>query len=251
MPASRVFGTGFIVSRQPNRFQPRIITASLLCQLLAGAICMMTYQKWKSCPDVSSQPEGTVGPETSPAAPPQPLHADHGDHDDITALYHAYSGGLVAALRKRFGDGPPDPEDVAQQAFEKLMKRPDRSDIRDLKAFLWRTARNTFLNGLDKENVRTRHDFEIEHLFFPSAGDESTPETVLEVKEELKAINDALRQMPEKRRHAFLLHKVEGLSISDVARRLRISRTPARKHIIRAAHEIEIYLSEKRRGRKP
>ena len=193
-----------------------------------------------------------IQPETSSAASPerQPTPDDRGDNADIAALYQAHSSGLVSALRKMFGNGPPDPEDVAQQAFEKLIERPDRSDIRNLKAFLWRTARNTFLKGLDKEKVRTRHDFEVEHLFFPSGGDESTPETVLEVKEELRAINEALRQMPEKRRHAFLLHKVEGLSISDVARRLDIARTPARKHITRAAHEIEVYLAEKQQGRK-
>ncbi|RMB11877.1 RNA polymerase sigma factor [Eilatimonas milleporae] len=170
-------------------------------------------------------------------------------NDDIEDLYKEHSSYLIASLRRMFGNGPPDPEDVAQQAFEKLMLRPDRSDIRDLRAFLWRTARNTFLNGLDRENTRTRHDFEVENLFFPSRGDNSTPEAVLEVKAELNAINQALRRMPEKRRHAFLLHKVEGLSVSDVARRLKISRTPTQKHITRAAHDIEIYLAERLRGR--
>lgn len=185
------------------------------------------------------------------------VHRDHayGDHADgadadIAALYRKHSGSLVLALRKMFGNGPPDPEDVAQQAFQKLIERPDRSDIRDLKAFLWRTARNAFLNGLDKEGVRTRHDFEIEHLFFPSRGDETTPETVLGVKEELRTINDALREMPAKRRHAFLLHKVEGLPVSEVARRLGIARTPARKHIMRAAHDIELRLAENQRRRR-
>ena len=170
-------------------------------------------------------------------------------HADVTALYKAYAGRLAASLRKTFGNGPPDPEDVAQQAFQKLIERPDRSDIRDLRAFLWRTARNTFLKAIRKEAVRTRYDFEVENLFFPARGDDSTPERVLEVKEELEAINEALRQMPEKRRDAFLLHKVEGLTVVEVARRLKISRTPAQKHITRAAQQIEVYLAEKKRGR--
>ena len=193
----------------------------------------------EACPEMSDSALSKCAPAAN----------DQNANDDINALYQEHGRSLVLALRKMFGNGPPDPEDVAQQAFQKLIERPDRSDIRDLKAFLWRTARNAFLNGLDREGVRSRYDFEIEHLFFPARGDKSTPETVLEVKEELKAINQALRQMPEKRRHAFLLHKVEGLSVSDVARRLNIARTPARKHIMRAAHEIELHLAERRRGR--
>ncbi|MEM9376634.1 MAG: sigma-70 family RNA polymerase sigma factor [Pseudomonadota bacterium] len=201
-------------------------------------------------PAVHASYEDTT--QTSNHAPAQhtETHAKPaGDHDDITALYRNHSGELIASLRKAFGPGPPDPEDVAQQAFQKLIERQDRTDIRDLKAFLWRTARNTFLKAVGKDGVRSRHDFEVEHLFFPARGDDSTPERVLEVKEELQAINEVLRQMPEKRRHAFLLHKVEGLSVAAVARRLGISRTPAQKHITRAAHQIETHLTEMQKGR--
>lgn len=171
------------------------------------------------------------------------------EHDDIKALYKDHLSELISSLRKAFGSGPPDPEDVAQQAFQKLIEREDRSDIRDLKAFLWRTARNTFLSAVSKSGIRSRYDFEVEHIFFPSRGDDSTPEKVLQVKEELQAINKVLRQMPEKRRYAFLLHKVEGLSVSAVARRLGISRTPTQKHITRAAHQIEVYLTQMQKER--
>lgn len=41
----------------------------------------------------------------------------------ITQLYQDYAHELTMAVRKTFGDGPPDPLDVTQQAFEKLMLR--------------------------------------------------------------------------------------------------------------------------------
>ncbi|MEO1406998.1 MAG: sigma-70 family RNA polymerase sigma factor [Pseudomonadota bacterium] len=181
--------------------------------------------------------------------PTGPPAKHHPQNDDIAELYCAHLDELVVSLRKAFGAGPPDPEDIAQQAFQKLIERGNRADIRNLKAFLWRIARNTLLKAVKKETVRSRHDFEIEHLFFPARGDESTPETVLAVKEELEAINEVLRQMPEKRRHAFLLHKIDGLSVAAVARRLGISRTPAQKHITRAASQIEEHLTEIQKGR--
>lgn len=179
---------------------------------------------------------------------PEPTTASRGRETecdgDVVELYRDHSRELVASLRKAFGSAPADAEDVAQQAFQKLIERGDRSDIRDLKAFLWRTARNTFLKALGRDGVRSRHDFEIEHLFFATRGDDASPERSVQVAEELKAINEVLRQMPEKRRHAFLLHKVDGLSVAAVARRLGISRTPAQKHINRAAHQIEVRLTE-------
>ncbi|MEM1261985.1 MAG: sigma-70 family RNA polymerase sigma factor [Pseudomonadota bacterium] len=169
---------------------------------------------------------------------------------EMATLFLDHSATLVRALRRTFGSGPPDPEDIAQQAFQKLVERQDRSDIRDLPAFLWRTARNAFLSALKRDGVRARYDYEVEQLYFPSRGDDLTPERVLEVREQLQSINDVLRQMPEKRRHAFLLHKVEGLSVAEVARRLDITRTPAQKHITRAAQQIDVFLAEKNKLRR-
>lgn len=171
-------------------------------------------------------------------------------HNDIAALYRDHAPALVASLRNTFGSGPPDPAEVAHQAFHKLIERKDCSDILNLKAFLWRTARNTFLKAIKKRHVRSHYDFEVEQIFFPTRGDNSTPEKVLEVEQELREINKVLRIMPEKRRHAFLLHKVEGLSVSAVARRLGISRTPAQKHITRAAHQIDLHLAAINRQKK-
>ena len=161
----------------------------------------------------------------------------------IDRLYRDHWVALVGSLRRTFGDGPPDPDDIAQQAFQKLIERDRLSDIRSIKGILWRTARNLMINAKRSRSTRTRYDFEIEHLYFPSRGVNSTPEAVLSANEELQAINEVLRAMPEKRRRAFILHRVEGLSVSEVARRLRLSRSPTDRHIRRAAEDIQMRLS--------
>ena len=161
----------------------------------------------------------------------------------IDRLYRDHWVALVGSLRRTFGDGPPDPDDIAQQAFQKLIERDRHSDIRSIKGFLWRTARTLMINAKRSRSTRTRYDFEIEHLYFPSRGVNSTPEAVLSANEELQAINEVLRAMPEKRRRAFILHRVEGLSVSEVARRLRLSRSPTDRLIRRAAEDIQMRLS--------
>ena len=127
---------------------------------------------------------------------------------------------LKAALLKSFGPGPPDPDDVIQQAFQNLMERSDREEINNVHAFLWRTARNIVLGFKRRNSAHAKYDFEIEQIFFPQRGENSPPESILIAKEELETINRALQHMPVKRRRAFILNKVEGLSVSEVARRL-------------------------------
>ena len=146
-------------------------------------------------------------------------------------------------LRRVFGDGPPDPDDIAQLAFQKLLERSDLSDIRNLKGFLWQTARNLVFKSKRDQEVRTRNSLEYEQLFFPSKGDDLGPERVISAREQIKLINEALRAMPERRRRAFVLHRIDGLSIAATARQLKIGPTAAGKHISRASAQIDEVLS--------
>ncbi|MEM9168038.1 MAG: sigma-70 family RNA polymerase sigma factor [Pseudomonadota bacterium] len=189
------------------------------------------------------------GAAADAGAPPQaeapaigaPAIDDHGgaaDRNRVTALYSDYAAQLSATLRSIYGDGPPDPDDVAQQAFQNVMERGDIGSVKNLKAFVWRTARNLIFKAHRTRETRARYDYEIDQLFFPLRTDELTPERIIVAREQLQAINRALLEMPPKRRRAFLLHRLHGLTVSDVARRLGVSRSTADEHIVRAATEI-------------
>ena len=162
--------------------------------------------------------------------------------DTIKDLYASSSSELATYLRKAFGDGPPDPDDVAQQAFLQLANYEHIHKVRNLKAFLWRTARNVLLSYKRNADTRSKYDYEIEHLFFAAKGSEVSPARVLEVKRQLKIIEKTLAHMPQRRRDAFLLHRVEGLNVTDTGKRLGVTRHAVVKHIARAAADIEIAL---------
>lgn len=173
--------------------------------------------------------------------PSEPVH--HVSHPDrLAKLYADNIGELTGYLRKAFGDGPPDPEDVAQEAFQKLAQQDDLSVIDNLRAFLWRTARNLTLTYRRQTEVRSKFDFEIEHLLFAVGGPGFSPENVLEVKEQLLIIKSVLEKMPARRRKAFLWHRVEGQSFSHVGRRLGINRRAVVRHVTIAAQEIDTVL---------
>ena len=164
------------------------------------------------------------------------------DYSRLSALYEDYVGRLSASLRKMYGNGPPDPDDIAQAAFQKVIERGDIGSIQNLKAFVWRTARNLVFKSHRAREIRSKYDFEIDGLFFALKTDELSPERVILAEEQLQIINHSLLNMPVKRRRAFLLHRLNGLSVSDVARKLGISRSTADEHITRAAIDINQHL---------
>ncbi|MEM1019663.1 MAG: sigma-70 family RNA polymerase sigma factor [Pseudomonadota bacterium] len=154
-------------------------------------------------------------------------------------LYRQFAARLTLNLRRAFGDGPPDPEDMTQLAFQKLMERGDHEEICDLESFLWRTARNSTLNELRAAGTRTKYDFELEQLFFGPGRDETTPERVYSMRQQLAQVDAVLRGMPTRTRRCFLLHKVDGLSITKVAEVMGLSKTSVHRHVVKAGIEID------------
>lgn len=183
--------------------------------------------------------------DTGGSGPQAAAKTARGSRDGrVEELSRTYLAELTEGIRDRFGSGPPDPEDVAQEAFRRLLEVGDTSRIRSLKAYLWRTARNLVFDATKTTKTRSRYEFEIEALFFPIRGDNLSPEKVISAKEQLKLISDVLRRMPEKRRRALVLYRIEGLTMVEVAKRLRIGHSAVHKHLVRAHAELNAAFAE-------
>ena len=161
----------------------------------------------------------------------------------LVRLYQDYAPTLAASIRKIYGNGPPDPEDIAQAAFEKVLARGSLSTIDNLKAFLWSTARNLVRREIRSKDVRERYAADVEEIFFAQKGDDLSPERIISARDQLKQVNEVLRAMPDKRRQAVYLHRIEGLPVAEVARRLGISRSAAVKHVARGLEDIDLHLA--------
>lgn len=158
----------------------------------------------------------------------------------ITELYAEYADQLSSAIRSMYGDGPPDPEDVSQQAFQKLIERGNLDSISNLKGFVWRTARNIVFAAKRSDAVRTRYDYEVEQIYFAIKDGESSPERIILVRQQLEVIREVLLKMPDKRRRAIILHRVEGLSMTEIGRRLGITRQSVAQHITKGIAELDV-----------
>jgi RNA polymerase sigma factor (sigma-70 family) len=165
----------------------------------------------------------------------------------VDTLYARHWTELCNYVRKRFGMGPPDPEDVVQEAFIRFaqLKCPDEVD--NARAYLYRTAHNILVDEHRRQALRTR---EAELATASGVGflDERTPERVIAGKERLDILKVALKCMPEARRLSFLLNRLQGLSCAEIARRTGYSDSAVKKHIGLAMADLEAALSAAERA---
>ncbi|KCZ49256.1 RNA polymerase sigma factor [Hyphomonas pacifica] len=134
----------------------------------------------------------------------------------LNHLFRDHYGELVGRLRKVFGAGPPDPEDVAQAAFSKLAGLENLTHIRSPRAFLFRTAINVGLNSNDK--LRRGRNFVKSQLDGNSHPDmeEISPETVLMGKQDLERVASAIRKLSPKQKEILLRSRFKGQTYAEI-----------------------------------
>src|SRR5262249_26244383 len=137
-------------------------------------------------------------------------------------------------VRRSVGVGPPEPEDVTQAAFMKFAAIEDRAEIQNPRAFLYATARNIVLDHRRHAVTANSYAKDVEQRIEQENRCESSPERVLLDRERLERLLAYLDKMPEERRQAVLLYRVEGMSVEEIAAIFGISESTARKRIVRA-----------------
>src|SRR5262249_14680827 len=111
--------------------------------------------------------------------------------DDIVAsAYRAYWGDLCRYIRRTFGAGPPEPEDVVQEAFAKFAMLEDVGVVANPWGFLRLTAHNVAIDAHRKlaRSAAAMHDARIvaDNYHDPSAED------VISSREQLQRLGEVI-----------------------------------------------------------
>ncbi|PHZ83573.1 RNA polymerase sigma factor [Paremcibacter congregatus] len=200
---------------------------------------MSGYKTDNKLGDTSHNADQISSIDTSPAATLESMSIPLQRNRFLTEVYYNCQTDLCAYIRKTFGGGPPDPEDVVQTAFCKFAALEDPYAIRNPHAFLLTTARNIIFDHHKKAKTRNNHlrqvaeDRAAEFRLF----DDLTPERVILGKEECDILRRALKNMSKKRRELLLLHRVHGMSYVDLAKRTGLSQTTVKYHVAMAFSE--------------
>ncbi|WP_096084960.1 RNA polymerase sigma factor [Agaribacterium haliotis] len=134
----------------------------------------------------------------------------------IERLYQKHWTGLCRSLRKVYGEGPPDAEDLAQEAFTKYMRMADTSHIEEPRAFLLKIAINLGLKSLQRQSrsqdyVNKLIEYEREQV------EERCPERVVAARQKIKSVEKNMRKLSKKQRELILRSRIKGQTYAQIS----------------------------------
>lgn len=125
-------------------------------------------------------------------------------------------------------------DDVTQEAFIKLWQNCADVPPEKAKSFLYTVANNTSLNHIAHQKVVLEYAKKS-----PKKGtDNQSPEFVMEEEQFKTKLQNAITNLSEAQRTAFLLHRIEGKKYKEIAEMLGISVKAVEKRIHTALVEL-------------
>lgn len=127
-------------------------------------------------------------------------------------------------------------EEIVQDLYFKVVELAPDYRVEHETAFLFRLAQNIWLNHLrtrSRNEARDRlwHDHNTSRLGPEAIVDGPSAEAEIAARQELRLLELALAELPERTQQIFRLHKLEGLNQSEVAGRLGVSRSLVEKQL--------------------
>lgn len=171
------------------------------------------------------------------------------DKDKFIAALVARHGKLLEKFLARKLDNADDAAELAQEAYIRLhrMEQPEKLD--NARAFLFQVASNLAVDKLRRRQLHFRF-LKSEKAQVPEGealdpnASGASPEQILGAREKLRAIEQALEELPFKTRQAFLLHRHSGMSYSAIAEQMQVSVSSVEKYILQALRHCRRRLKE-------
>ncbi|MBL8268767.1 RNA polymerase sigma factor [Steroidobacter sp.] len=155
--------------------------------------------------------------------------------DTVEALARRYHAELLRILRARLPNAQ-DADDLAQEAYTRLLRYEGRIEPDQLRPVLFRIASNLMTDHWRWMRLRQAGtQLPIEELEFDS--EEPSHDRHVDAEQQLRRLEQVVLGMPEKRRLVFLLSRIEGLSNAEIATRCGISIKTVEKHLAIALAE--------------
>lgn len=164
--------------------------------------------------------------------------AREGDLDAFEALVRLHQRmvyGLALSLTRSHHDA----EEIAQTVFLKTW--------RGLKTFRWEASLSTWLYRLTRnactdhlrQNRKRSGDRSLEDPGLTSLADQAPlPQEIMEQRERLQALMNAMEKLPEKSRTVLLLREVEGFTYREIAQDLGLSEGTVKSRLSRARRAL-------------
>ncbi len=161
-----------------------------------------------------------------------PLNDHICDEELFERFYKKHSKNLHNFLYYKFGEHL-NPKDKVQDAFIKLWQNCGKVSPDKAKSFLFTTANNLMLNAAAHQKVVLKYEKRPQ-----KTATNQSPEFILQEKEYHEKLKNALADLTEAQRVAFLMNRVEGKRFKEIAAILDISTKAVEKRIYGALKKL-------------
>jgi len=148
----------------------------------------------------------------------------------VAELFREHNRALIAFLQCRL-NSLSDAQEVAQEAYVRMLTLEHPELVDSLRAYLFRIAGNLAVDRLRMRKVRNDMPVEspTEDLHVAPI-----PERHVSAIEQWRELRKALRELPAKTSQAFVMHVIEGRDFSTVAQAMKLSERMVRYHVTNA-----------------
>jgi RNA polymerase sigma-70 factor (family 1) len=166
-----------------------------------------------------------------------------GNQKAYTSLYHAYSPNIFRLAMTYTRNNTAASEDLTQTVFIKVWEKRERlKEVASLEDWLFILARNTILDQMRKE---ARHAAHLNHLETSTAEAHATQNDTdypLIAKEYSRILQKAIDQLPPRQREVYVLAKEQGISHTEIARRLSLATSTVHTHVKLGTRSVQAYV---------
>jgi RNA polymerase sigma-70 factor (ECF subfamily) len=150
--------------------------------------------------------------------------------DETTAFSQRWRPALVAFFTRRVRDRH-QAEDLAHDTLLRALNSSNLGEQPD--AYVFRIAQNLLIDSTRRRQVR--------NSFLQSAlveaqleCDALDPERIVQARQQLSRMAEALEVLPERTRSIFILYRLEGLSQDEIGEAFGISASAVKQHVAKA-----------------
>lgn len=153
-----------------------------------------------------------------------------GRAERITRLFSEHNDSLVRFLSARL-HSVQEAKEVAQEAYVRLLNLDDSGAVSFLRAFLFKTAANL---AVDRLRSRNRQRQAMNAGLCAELREAPTPDHEAAQVEEAEIVRRLIGELPPKCRQVFLLHRLHGEELPQIAKQMELSERMVRHYVLRA-----------------
>lgn len=166
-----------------------------------------------------------------------------GSEQAFRKMFRAYYSELCGFAADHL-DSVDRARDIVQDVFLRVWRRREKLNIRaSLKSYLYQAVRNRALNEIRRSETKNEFQDHVRHTSEES--DQHTAIDTFHMRELSEDVNEAIADLPDRRRMAFLLHRRHGFTYKEIAQIMEISPKTVENQIGRALKALRSQLEDR------